>query len=72
MEHQKPEHQNPSPTHPRDEGQDVVLLVLDAVLWELFFAFLRPAEPNGSGLHLLLPPTDMSQAVAAAGEEDRI
>lgn len=58
--------QRPDPTHPRHEGEDVVLLVLDGVFGELLFAFLRAAEPHRPGLQLLLPPTDVGQTVTAA------
>lgn len=53
-------------THPGHEGEDVVLLVLDGVFRVLLFTFLGAAEPNRPGLQLLLPPTYVSQAVAAA------
>lgn len=61
-------------THPRHEGEDVVLLVLDGVLGKLLFTFLGAAEPDGPSLQLLLPAKHVDQAVAAAGgaeEENR-
>lgn len=58
-------------THPRHEGEDVILLVFDDVLGVLLFAFLRAAEPHGAGLQLLPPPTQTKQTVAAAVEGDR-
>lgn len=59
--------QRPDPTHPRHEGENVVLLVLDGVFGELLLAFLRAAEPHRPGLQLLLPPTYVGQTVTAAG-----
>lgn len=56
-------------THPRHEGEDVVLLVLDAVIGILLFTLLRAAEPNRPGLQLLPPPTHVDQAVTAAEGE---
>lgn len=54
------------PAHPRHKSEDVVLLVFNGVPGVLLFTFLGAAQPHRPGLQLLLPPTRMGQAIAAA------
>lgn len=52
--------------HPRHKGEGVVFLVLDGIFGVFLLTFLWAAEPHGSCLELLPPPTNVDEAVTAA------